>query len=274
MNDFLNGAITGIISRLLTAPLDVIKIRMELDSQKSRSLKKVVQTILKEEGVRGLFKGNMAGIYYYMAYNGVQFAVYEKLKSGGVPQFLRGFLSSLVAVCITYPLDIIRTRMTIRANDFFYGTSLRTAINILKIEKNLFKGIMPSILQIAPGMGVSFAVYESLEKKRSPIVAGIMAGFLSRTVVMPFDVIRKRLQIQGSDYENYKMSNLKKYSSLRDCVVRMWREEGGWRAFFKGYIPAIIKSIPTASITFLCYHAIKNFEKNSKSNPKGKGREG
>lgn len=269
MNDFLNGAITGIISRLLTTPFDVVKIRMELDHGKSQSIKNMIQSIIKDEGIKGLFKGNMAGIYYYTAYNGIQFALYEKLKElkkekngngkDGLSYFSRGFLASLGAICITYPLDIVRTRMTIRSTDNVYKTSIGTIINVLKTEGNIFKGIIPSIFQIAPGIGISITIYEIL-KEKNVMMASMMAGFLSKTIMMPFDVIRKRMQIQGSNYKNYNMSNLASYNNLIDCMIRMWREEGGWRAFFKGYTPAIMKSIPVTSITFLCYHMIKKME--------------
>lgn len=81
-NSSLCAAISGGITGFLTAPLDVIKTRVNLDSfeQESSGRKRVVratQNIIKAEGLRGLYRG--CGINSFMAVFGcgLYFGLYE-----------------------------------------------------------------------------------------------------------------------------------------------------------------------------------------------------
>jgi hypothetical protein len=81
-NSGLCAAISGGITGLLTAPLDVIKTRVNLDSseQESTGRKRVVRAtrnIINTEGLRGLYRG--CGINSFMAVVGcgLYFGLYE-----------------------------------------------------------------------------------------------------------------------------------------------------------------------------------------------------
>lgn len=57
----LSGSIAGVTARLFIAPLDVVKIRLQLQSQsrlqnKYRNISQSLALIWKEEGIHGLFK--------------------------------------------------------------------------------------------------------------------------------------------------------------------------------------------------------------------------
>lgn len=77
------GAFAGASARLITAPFDVLKIRFQLQfAQKVKytSLRQAFTTVIKEEGVIGLWKGNVAATYLWISYAMVQFGVYGFLK--------------------------------------------------------------------------------------------------------------------------------------------------------------------------------------------------
>ena len=69
---------------------------------------------------------------------------------------------------------------------------------------------------------------------------------------MPFDVIRKRMQIQGALHDQYALSNLMRYGSLKECVGMIWLNEG-IRGYYKGLTIALCKSMPAAATTFVVY---------------------
>ncbi|KAJ6096354.1 mitochondrial carrier domain-containing protein [Penicillium sp. IBT 16267x] len=78
----LSAAISGGITGFLTAPLDVIKTRVNLDSYERGSsgrkrAVKAMQNIIKAEGLRGLYRG--CGINSFMAVvgSGLYFGLYE-----------------------------------------------------------------------------------------------------------------------------------------------------------------------------------------------------
>lgn len=77
------GAFAGASARLITAPFDVLKIRFQLqfaEKVKYTSLSQAFQTVIKEEGIFGLWKGNVAATYLWISYAMVQFGVYGFLK--------------------------------------------------------------------------------------------------------------------------------------------------------------------------------------------------
>ena len=82
-DDVMAGAFAGACARLVTAPFDVLKIRFQLqfaEKVKYTSLSQAFSTVVKEEGIVGLWKGNVAATYLWISYAMVQFGVYGFLK--------------------------------------------------------------------------------------------------------------------------------------------------------------------------------------------------
>ena len=65
--------------RLLTAPLDLIKIRLQL-SPTAASTFSTFRGVLKNEGPFAFFKGNIAATYLWVTYAAVQFGVYRGMQ--------------------------------------------------------------------------------------------------------------------------------------------------------------------------------------------------
>eukprot|EP00525_Craspedostauros_australis_P002615 CAMPEP_0198109788 /NCGR_PEP_ID=MMETSP1442-20131203/1835_1 /TAXON_ID= /ORGANISM="Craspedostauros australis, Strain CCMP3328" /LENGTH=340 /DNA_ID=CAMNT_0043765587 /DNA_START=282 /DNA_END=1304 /DNA_ORIENTATION=- len=81
---FLNCAAGGIISagvmHTFVTPLDVIKCSMQANPQKYSSIRNTFQTILKEEGSMGLWKGWGPTLTAYSSQGAIKFAGYELFK--------------------------------------------------------------------------------------------------------------------------------------------------------------------------------------------------
>lgn len=65
--------------------------------------------------------------------------------------------------------------------------------------------------------------------------------FLSVTLFLIIDVVKTRIQ---SEPERYK--------GFSDCIKHSYREEG-WRIFFKGLTPTILRAFPSNAATFAAY---------------------
>lgn len=78
----MNGALAGVAARTTSAPIDLLKIRFQLQASSNQynSILGAVRSVIREEGPLGFWKGNMAGIWLYATYSAVQFGIYEKLK--------------------------------------------------------------------------------------------------------------------------------------------------------------------------------------------------
>lgn len=82
----LSGAVAGLLSRIVSAPLDVLKIRFQLQDSgrpKYTSVSQAVRNIIKEEGFRGLWKGNIPATYLWVSYSAFQFMCYGEIKRHG-----------------------------------------------------------------------------------------------------------------------------------------------------------------------------------------------
>ncbi|KAL7518484.1 hypothetical protein ACHAWX_003304 [Stephanocyclus meneghinianus] len=148
-HDVVAGAAAGLGARVLTAPLDLIKIRRQLESSSVdsnpslRHKRRVLSTahsyvdgewkllshlysIAKREGgLRSLFRGNVAASYLWMGYSVVQFYVYghaseylrshyhdehaQDVRTTTVVGFTSGAVAGIAGTLLTYPFDLCRT---------------------------------------------------------------------------------------------------------------------------------------------------------------------
>jgi|SRR5579859_2405878 len=115
------GGIAGLTARFVIAPLDVIKIRLQLQTKSDTTYRGAVhagRTIIAQEGITALWKGNVPAELLYVSYSMIQFVAYREthvvLEKMEVPTSYRSFIAGGVAgtfaTIITYPLDLLRTR--------------------------------------------------------------------------------------------------------------------------------------------------------------------
>jgi Mitochondrial carrier protein len=65
---------------------------------------------------------------------------------------------------------------------------------------------------------------------------------------MPFDVIRKRMQIQGPQQQAI-VQRVPVYAGVTDCFRSIVKHEGA-KGLFRGLAPSILKSAPSTAVTF------------------------
>lgn len=172
---------------------------------------------------------------------------------------LAGAFAGICSVTSTYPLDIIRTRLSLTTKSGADLTILTCGREIIMKEggiAGLFRGLAPTVSGIAPYVALNFTVYEGLkgwisskgidldvEKK---LICGGVAGATAQTLTYPFDVIRRRMQMNHSPDANFK------YKGSFDAAKTIVQKEG-IRALFKGMIPNYIKVVPAISISFVTF---------------------
>lgn len=188
--------------------------------------------------------------------------------TSGTSAGVSGAVASMMSTLISYPFDVIRTRHSLQrptaTGALYYHSVPQTIQTILRSEgvSGLYRGIIPSMAQIVPYMSIVFTVYDrarnSLRRQRPndpstiDAIAGAISGVVGKSIMMPVDTVRKRLQIQGSPYQVYVLRGLPIYSGLLDCIKTIMRVEGP-RGFFNGLSLALLKSVPATTTTFLVY---------------------
>jgi solute carrier family 25 folate transporter 32 len=127
LRSLLAGAGAGVICTLLCAPLDVTKVRLQVQgtlggkNRYSGGIYSSLRKIYTEEGFRGVFKGVGPALVTVPLFWGVYWPIYDKMKShfgsrdSGVSSSTGHILSAVVAGAtsdvITNPFWVTRTRI-------------------------------------------------------------------------------------------------------------------------------------------------------------------
>lgn len=238
-----------------------------------------LKAILRQEGITGLWKGNIPAELLYVCYGGLQFTTYRsvsQLQSGlprrlppSVESFISGASAGAVATAATYPLDLLRTRFAAQGNEKVYTSLLASIRDIARHEgpRGFFQGLGASVGQIVPYMGFFFASYESLRLLLGSLelplgsgdaTAGILASTLSKTGVFPLDLARKRLQVQGPTRTRYIPRNIPEYRGVFH-TLRTVMEKEGFRGMYRGLTVSLVKAAPASAVTMWTYERTLQF---------------
>ncbi|CAN6600971.1 mitochondrial thiamine pyrophosphate carrier 1 [Trichomonascus vanleenenianus] len=272
------GGLAGLVSRFVIAPLDVLKIRLQLQVTKPQynpgtAIINTACSILKNEGVTALWKGNIPAEILYVLYGATQFTAYKAINnlcnSYNMPDTLNLFVSGssagVLATSATYPFDLLRTRFAAQVSrtDRLYTGLIQSIRHVYQHEGGLrgfWRGAAPAVLSIVPYMGVFFVVYEkgrvllasqaTLDLLPAPeATSGFVAGVIAKTVVFPLDVIRKRLQVQGPARSSFAGGHIPLYpTNVVSCARQIVLTEGV-RGLYKGFFISLVKNAPASAVT-------------------------
>ncbi|KAL2824691.1 mitochondrial carrier domain-containing protein [Aspergillus cavernicola] len=287
---FLAGGVAGAVSRTIVSPLERLKILLQIQSvgreEYRLSIWQALKKIGKEEGWRGFLRGNGTNCIRIIPYSAVQFGSYNFYKRFAEPspnadltpirRLLCGGAAGITSVIITYPLDIVRTRLSIQSASFAAlkqeaaGEKLpgmyTTMVLIYKNEGGffaLYRGIVPTVAGVAPYVGLNFMTYESVRTYLTPegeatpgplrkLLAGAISGAVAQTCTYPFDVLRRRFQINTMSNMGYQ------YTSVFDAVRVIVANEG-MRGLFKGIAPNLLKVAPSMASSWLSFELTRDF---------------
>ncbi|CAF2049044.1 unnamed protein product [Brassica rapa subsp. trilocularis] len=182
------GGVAGGVSRTAVAPLERLKILLQVQNPHSIKYNGTVQGlkyIWRTEGFRGLFKGNGANCARIVPNSAVKFFSYEQASKGilylyrqqtgnaddaQLTPLLRlgaGACAGIIAMSATYPMDMVRGRLTVQTDKspYQYRGMVHALSTVLRQEgpRALYRGWLPSVIGVVPYVGLNFAVYESLK---------------------------------------------------------------------------------------------------------------
>lgn len=185
----------------------------------------------------------------------------KSLSSG--ERMFSGAFAGICSVVSTYPLDIIRTRLSIPDINSGKRTIISCGTDIIKKEGGVFalyRGLSPTLAGIAPYVALNFTVYEGLKSwlilnnidvnVERKLICGGFAGAIAQTVTYPFDVIRRRMQVTYSPESKFK------YKSSFDAARQIVKNDG-LKALFKGMLPNYLKVVPAISISFVTFEFVR-----------------
>jgi solute carrier family 25 thiamine pyrophosphate transporter 19 len=90
------------------------------------------------------------------------------------------------------------------------------------------------------------------------MISGALSGFCSKMAVYPFDLVRKRLQMEGHNYNQPRAELQLIRSSWWTCIKTIVKQEG-IKSLYKGLAPSLLKVAPANAVTFMVFEETKDF---------------
>ncbi|KAA0046832.1 S-adenosylmethionine carrier 1 [Cucumis melo var. makuwa] len=149
------------------------------------------------------------------------------------------FCPCLLSSLFVYCFQVVKQRM--QTSHFASASNAVQAIVSREGFKGLYAGYGSFLLRDLPFDAIQFCIYEQLRigyklaAQRDPndpenALIGAFSGAVTGAITTPFDVIKTRLMVQGSNSQ---------YQGIRDCCRTIMKEEGA-RAFLKGMGPRVL----------------------------------
>lgn len=127
----------------------------------------------------------------------------------------------------------------------------------------LYRGIVPTVAGVAPYVGLNFMVYEIARTKFTPegqkdpgavgkLAAGAVSGAVAQTCTYPFDVLRRRFQVNTMSGMGYQ------YSGISGAIRSIVKTEG-LRGLYKGIVPNLLKVAPSMASSWFSFELTRDF---------------
>ncbi|XP_065503862.1 mitochondrial thiamine pyrophosphate carrier isoform X2 [Caloenas nicobarica] len=180
------GSASGFVTRVLISPLDVIKIRFQLQIEqlssrtpgaKYHGILQAVQCIFQEEGLGAFWKGHVPAQFLSVGYGAVQFMAFESLTKlvhnvtsynarDSFVHFVCGGLAACTATVAVQPVDTLRTRFAAQGEPKIYRNLRHAVVTMYQTEgpRTFYRGLTPTIIAIFPYAGLQFSFYNILQQ--------------------------------------------------------------------------------------------------------------
>ncbi|CCF60144.1 hypothetical protein KAFR_0J00760 [Kazachstania africana CBS 2517] len=255
-------------------------------------LVKAITSLYRTNGLKAFYVGNGLNSVKVFPESSIKFGTFEITKKllrkwnpetgefelSKISTYIAGGLAGVMSQFVVYPVDTIKFRLQCTS----LGNYSQTSHNQILVEtvKSLYKeggisifyrGLITGLLGIFPYAAMDLGTFTMLKNiilKQSggkeneltnlqTLSIGATSGSIGTTIVYPINLLRTRLQTQGTFAHPYK------YKGFRDVMWKTIQREG-YQGLYKGLIPTLAKVCPSVSISYLCYENLKRLTKLDK----------
>lgn len=270
--DVASGFAGGAVQVLIGQPFDLVKVRLQT-GQFNNPVEAFTKT-LAQEGPRAFYKGTLAPLFGVGACVSVQFYAFHEARRQLLDKFsepgqkdltlkqfyLAGAFAGIVNTPITSPVEqlriILQTQPSGEKQIYKGPRDALTKIYQSHGFKGIFRGFNITLAREAQAYGVWFLTYEFLMqnalrggRRREDIstpellLYGALAGDALWLSSYPLDVIKSRLQ------SDLKFGESAKYQNSAAVARDIWTTQG-FKGFWRGIVPALVRAIPSSAGTF------------------------
>jgi len=183
-HEIIAGASAGFCQVIATNPMEIIKIRMQMQSLKPVAERQSTLEVVSHLGVSGAYQGTASTLLRDIPFSLIIFPLYANLRKAfadsktGETSFMgnlvSGCLSAGIGAAAATPMDVLKTRLQVSGAKDRYGSGLSA---ITKCTADIwseggmgafFRGVVPRVGVVSPLFGialVAFEIQKSMMKK-------------------------------------------------------------------------------------------------------------
>lgn len=174
---------SGICCQTGVYPIDLIRTRLMTSPGAYDGMLDCFKSTIKEEGLRGLYKGLLPANMFAVPYYGTQFFVYDMLKVQyttfnrpvddprpgnpliGIPL---GAISSMTACFVAFPFQMAWKRLQVQGvggRPIQYAGTVDCLRQVMAKEgiQGVYAGLVPNLIKLAPTGAISFLAVEAIK---------------------------------------------------------------------------------------------------------------
>ncbi|GJP31802.1 hypothetical protein CLOM_g15080 [Closterium sp. NIES-68] len=266
------GGMAGATSRTVTAPLETLRLRMMVTSD--HGLLQTCSQVWSEAGWRAFFRGNMVNVVRSAPQKAIDFFAFEAFKQAIATVFptgpaslqvvASGALAGATSTLVLYPLDVVRSRLTVAARSQYTGIG-NALTTIVKQEgvPALYRGLGASLLSILPEAAITYGCFDLLKSAVQQstgrtvgvlpaLACGVASAFTGQLVAYPLELVARRLQVSAAAAGAAGAAKQNLVTVTKAIVA-----ERGVAGLYQGIVPASLKVIPMAIVSFGVYESVK-----------------
>lgn len=261
----LGGTVGGFLQALSSHPLDTVKSRIQ--TGQFHSVASAVRHTIKEEGIRGFYRGVTPPLFLNGLYNALLFGLNQQMnnfvtpadhpKGEPLPLWRVAVAGQLTAPFYTFlmtPMEVVKvklqTQKIIDGRKEFTGPIDCLAKTFTTHGASaLLVGYTPMMMSRVVGLPFYFGTYHTAKQAITaqgfsesslvvPMCSGVCAGVTFWMSNYPFDIIKTTVQSHSGRL------------SPRDAAKIVYKR-GGIPAFYKGFGVCILRSIPANSTVWI-----------------------
>eukprot|EP01114_Cavostelium_apophysatum_P009667 TRINITY_DN228_c0_g2_i1.p1 TRINITY_DN228_c0_g2~~TRINITY_DN228_c0_g2_i1.p1 ORF type:complete len:339 (-),score=66.20 TRINITY_DN228_c0_g2_i1:98-1114(-) len=262
---YTSRAISAVAGGLATSPFYVVQTLAQVRSKEGRkSYAQICEDIMAKEGVLGFFRGSLVGVARFAATAGLNYAIYLGVRRlledrQGVISLdnhqIANAVSIILSSILTYPLEVIRTRLILDFDKRKYTGAIDCLTNTAHYEgwTSLFSG------SVLASVG-NYILLEATERIWAPVRIGLSLTppaiveaaaqtIIARTLYYPIETVLKMVQAPHlikslhPDVEFDGVVEAATNTVAKHGVLELWR----------GYAVAALSIAPFIAVVSLSY---------------------
>ncbi|GAA5966510.1 hypothetical protein JCM3765_007594 [Sporobolomyces pararoseus] len=244
------------------------------------SLAAAVRAVYSQGGVKAFWTGNMLNVIKIFPESAIKFLSYESAKRifaqhwdcvpdqtmiSNTSRFISGGIGGVISQLSIYPIESLKTRVMSSTGGDKKGNALILQTFLDMYRKGgltfFFRGLPAGLIGVFPYAAIDMSTFEGIKISytkwagEEPGIAGSLcfgavSGGVGATSVYPLNLVRTRLQAQGTP------AHPQVYTGIRDAAIKCYQREG-WRGFYKGLTPTLVKVVPAVAISYAVYDQSK-----------------